>query len=307
MNIPEPNVQDGIEYWNTQPASLDGVLGGFGSCTLPRVDALGSRQFLLSLLPALSTVPSAIRPLDAPKLTRRTRALDVGAGIGRVTSTVLLHLTDDVVLLEPVEHFVREAFLRVATARHDQYAGDWKSVNDAQRSVSVVQGTLQDFDPRLAPEKWRNCTLLGRLGYVPPEGQLDGDSGFDVVWCQWCLGHLSDEDLVSFLKRAKDSLRSAFKDTGDMEGLIIVKENVCPELTPGEARTVFDKSDSSLTRSDLAWKNSFMSAGLKLLKEEIQLGFPEGLYAVKMYALRPDVGDSRLLRSRPGDLSTATA
>lgn len=27
----DPNVKDGIEYWNTQPASLDGVLGGFGS------------------------------------------------------------------------------------------------------------------------------------------------------------------------------------------------------------------------------------------------------------------------------------
>jgi hypothetical protein len=25
--IPEPDVKDGIEYWNTQPASLDGVLG----------------------------------------------------------------------------------------------------------------------------------------------------------------------------------------------------------------------------------------------------------------------------------------
>ena len=27
----QPNVQEGIEYWNTQPASLDGVLGGYGS------------------------------------------------------------------------------------------------------------------------------------------------------------------------------------------------------------------------------------------------------------------------------------
>lgn len=26
-----PMVEDGITYWETQPASLDGVLGGFGS------------------------------------------------------------------------------------------------------------------------------------------------------------------------------------------------------------------------------------------------------------------------------------
>lgn len=24
---PEPDIKEGIEYWNTQPASLDGVLG----------------------------------------------------------------------------------------------------------------------------------------------------------------------------------------------------------------------------------------------------------------------------------------
>ncbi|KAH8116916.1 methyltransferase domain-containing protein [Phellopilus nigrolimitatus] len=281
----KPVVQDGIDYWKTQPASLDGVLGGFGTCTLPRVDALGSRQFLLSLLPELSVVPSAIRPLNAPQLTRRTRALDVGAGIGRVTSTVLLHLIEDVVLLEPVEHFVREAFRRVSASKRDKYAGEWKGVKDAQKSVTVVQGTLQDFDPRVSPESAKT-TVLGRLGYSPPEGKSDGNSGFDVVWCQWCLGHLSDEDLVTFLKRARESLRSKSKSTGNMEGLIVVKENICPEVTLGEPRTVFDAKDSCLTRSDLAWKDIFASASLKILKEDVQPGFPEGLYSVKMYALQ---------------------
>lgn len=26
----EPNLDEGIEYWNNQPATYDGVLGGFG-------------------------------------------------------------------------------------------------------------------------------------------------------------------------------------------------------------------------------------------------------------------------------------
>lgn len=30
----EPDVQDGIEYWNTQPASYDGVLGELSHPTL---------------------------------------------------------------------------------------------------------------------------------------------------------------------------------------------------------------------------------------------------------------------------------
>jgi len=54
----------------------------------------------------------------------------------------------------------------------------------------------------------------------------------------------------------------------------------------GGPRTVFDPQDSSLTRSDLAWKKIFVDVGLKLQKEQTQHGLPEGLYEVKMYALR---------------------
>ena len=222
------------------------LTGTFGSPqTLPRVDALTSRQFLLSLLPQLSTVPSAIRPLKPQSLTHRVRAVDVGAGIGRVTSSVLLHLVQDVVLLEPVDHFVNEAYKRVSASEHIK--GEWKGVKDAQKSVTVVQDTLQNFDAR-KPITTDNYKILGRMGFTPPDGEDDSASGFDVVWCQWCLGHLSDEDLVAFLKRAKDSLRSAKNGTGDFEGLIVVKENTCSEDAEGVPRTVFDEQDSSLTR-----------------------------------------------------------
>jgi len=67
------------------------------SQSLPRVDALGSRLFLLNLYPELSAVPSALRPLDPFSSSQRTRAVDVGAGIGRVTADVLLHLVTNVV------------------------------------------------------------------------------------------------------------------------------------------------------------------------------------------------------------------
>ena len=35
-------------------------------------------------------------------------------------------------------------------------------------------------------------------------------------------------------------------------------------------------------RSDHAWKKAFADAGLELIKEQLQLGFPEGLYPVKL-------------------------
>ena len=42
----------------------------------------------------------------------------------------------------------------------------------------------------------------------------------------------------------------------------------------------------TLGRSDLAWRKGFADAGLKVIHEQVQKGFPEGLYPVKMY-VRP--------------------
>ncbi|KAI8998608.1 AdoMet dependent proline di-methyltransferase-domain-containing protein [Trametes punicea] len=303
--LPEPDVEEGIRYWESQPASYDGVLGGFGNGSLPRVDALGSRQFLMYLLPELCTVPSALRPLRVPEelANRRTRALDVGAGVGRVTADVLLHLFSDVVLVEPVESFVSEALRRGRASEAEGAGGPapsvvngseenpearapWKGVRDRSKSVTFVQATLQDFDPARpsAAIAAGRSRLRGRVGYTPAEDAgADGvaddlDAGFDVVWCQWCLGALSDPDLVAFFRRSKAALRDPAR------GLIVVKENLCSE--EGEPRAVFDESDSSLTRSDLAWKEAFANAGLRVVHEQVQEGFPEGLYTVKMYALR---------------------
>lgn len=135
-----------------------------------------------------------------------------------------------------------------------------------------MQAGLQQFDP-LHPEQ--SAKLIGRVGYEGPT-----ESTFDVIWCQWCLGHLSDEELVAFFKRAQTALRS------QKDGLIVVKENLCSDGPNKSPRTVFDEQDSSLTRSDAAWLKRFEEAGLKLVHQQIQEGFPEGLYEVKMYALR---------------------
>lgn len=38
----------------------------------------------------------------------------------------------------------------------------------------------------------------------------------------------------------------------------------------------------TITRSDMAWKAAFREAGLRLVKEQVQEGLPDGLYVVKM-------------------------
>lgn len=264
---------------------------------------MGSRQFLLGLYPELSTVPSAYKPLKAPDNARRVRALDVGAGVGRVTSDTLLPLVSDVVLLEPVGPFVQEALRRAqASAQPSTSDGSssssaaaedrlrWPGLADQSKSVTVLKGTLQDFDP-LNPHR---VTFLDRVGYQPPRPADDIGAGFDIIWCQWCLGHLSDPDLVAFFKRSHAALKR-----DNARSLIVVKENLCPDLLGGKPQTVFDEQDSSLTRyevkfslvlhsglivsrSDLAWKELFKQAGLKLIREKVQDGLPGELYAVKM-------------------------
>lgn len=101
----------GVSYWSTQPASIDGVLGGYGNLT--SIDALSSRMFLLTVAQRLSTISGSAKTsangtpggevtAATVTTTTRTRALDVGAGVGRVTENVLLPLVDEVDVVEPV-------------------------------------------------------------------------------------------------------------------------------------------------------------------------------------------------------------
>lgn len=58
---------------------------------------------------------------------------------------------------------------------------------------------------------------------------------YDVVWNQWCVGHLTDDDLVGYLVRCKGALAE--------EGFIVVKENLSTKGVD-----VYDAVDSSVTR-----------------------------------------------------------
>lgn len=181
-----------------------------------------------------------MRPLDAPQRKQRTRALDVGAGVGRVTSDVLLHLVDDVVVLEPVEPFIQKALENARASESGTLPPHktWPGLAEKTKSVTLIQGTLQNFEP-LAPHRGN---FLDRIGYQNPNPQGEIGQGFDVIWCQWCLGHLTDLDLVAFLERCKQAL------TANPRSLIVVKENICSDDEDGSPVEVFDEQDSSLTR-----------------------------------------------------------
>jgi protein N-terminal methyltransferase len=112
------------------------VVGGVES--LPRVNAMGTRMFLLTIRPELSVIKPPYTPTNpSPETNQETtktkgdrrlyRALDVGAGIGRVTSDVLLYLFDRLDLVEPVAGFIE-------TAKRNAISGKWSQLLQLQEN-----------------------------------------------------------------------------------------------------------------------------------------------------------------------------
>ncbi|KIS70654.1 N-terminal protein methyltransferase [Mycosarcoma maydis] len=305
---PTPDVKRGVQYWEGVEASVDGVLGGFGHVS--RVESLGTRSFLLGLLPHLSFCAPASSNVSSAQWKKdrvaerggkgkaRTRALDCGAGVGRVTQHSLLPIFDQVHMVEPVAKFLQEAKIQ-SKSWPQILTPPSKSPFQARKAVHFHCSTLQDFEPGrpyssstrvhdrdIAPTVSVDDELqLPTATQEAPKVDQDGVAGseaepvtYDLVWAQWCLQHLSDKDLISFLQRSKAALKDG--------GIIGVKENVCTEEADGTERVWYDDEDHSITRSTKAYERVFQQAGLEIVKCEVQFGMPAELFVVKMWALR---------------------
>jgi protein N-terminal methyltransferase len=180
--------------------------------------------------------------LTHPTIKRRltasnyAHAVDCGAGIGRVTKNLLTKLFAMTDLVDPIESFNKDV-------QEGEYL---RPEREAGKIGRVFSMGLQEF----VPEKGR----------------------YSVIWNQWCLGHLTDQDLVEYFKRCKEGIAVA-------GGVIVVKEN----LTSGVDN--YDTLDSSFTRTEKSLRGIFARAGLRILHCAEQHGLPEGLFTVKMFAL----------------------
>eukprot|EP00126_Sphaerothecum_destruens_P010678 Sdes_comp20791_c0_seq1m16990 len=77
-------------------------------------------------------------------------------------------------------------------------------------------------------DRAKNFYCSGLQDFTPEKGR------YDLIWCQWVLGHLTDEDMIEFFQRCKSGLSSG--------GFICVKENLTKE------GFLVDKDDNSVTR-----------------------------------------------------------
>lgn len=96
---------------------------------------------------------------------------------------------------------------------------------------------------------------------------------YDCIWVQWCLLYLTDDDCVSFFARASAGLKPG--------GAFFVKENVCAN------GFVVDEEDCSLTRSNAYLMELFKNCNMSVVYNVKQKSFPDELFDVRMYVLRP--------------------
>jgi protein N-terminal methyltransferase len=95
---------------------------------------------------------------------------------------------------------------------------------------------------------------------------------YNIIFIQWVIGYLTDEDLVAFLKRCAVGLRHG--------GVIVIKDNTCTDVA-----FVADRDDASVTRS-LAYILAIVElTGLKVVCERYQDDFPENIFPVPILAL----------------------
>ncbi|KAL5977057.1 hypothetical protein ACLOJK_021397 [Asimina triloba] len=236
---------EGVRYWQGVEASVDGVLGGYGHVN--EADVKNSEAFLKGLLIERLGV-------DSPHLV----ALDCGSGIGRVTRNLLLKFFNEVDLLEPVSHFLEAA--------RDNLSPENFADPDSHKAVNFYCMPLQEFTPE-----------FGR---------------YDVIWIQWCIGQLVDDDFISFFNRAKAGLKP--------NGLFVIKENIATQGCPpslcmnayihglllnsmfycslssypycecyGGQGNKTSRTDRSVTRSDLYFKELFSQCGLHIYKMKV--------------------------------------
>lgn len=203
------NANVSLAYWNSVPATSAAMLAQLGEYPwYTRIDLRGSKSFLAKVRRLATPAPSG----------KLQRAVDCGAGVGRVTEGLLCEASAVVDIVEPVEKFanvVRESDLEA---------------NGSIGQVNVVG--LQDWDP--------------------------GTTKYDLVWIQFCVNYLTDVQLLAVLLRARDALTETGlivvkenlstdreeKDMYDAEDSSVIR-------TDRKFRSLFRDAKLNVTASDL--------------------------------------------------------
>ena len=145
------------KYWEKVKPVVNGMLGGYGH--IHPTDIESSTKFLNQYFSKLN---------KRKVYSQNLRAADCGAGIGRISLSLLVHYFHDVDMFEPNEKFLNTAM-------------ESAKKKGLEERVHAIQEPLQSADL--------------------------GEKKYDVVWIQWVVGYLTDEHLISFFQRCQRCLR----------------------------------------------------------------------------------------------------
>lgn len=253
------------------------MLGGFPQ--ISRIDLRGSATFLAKIrrLLQLDDQQHHQQQQDneagqsGPRKSKKLkRGVDCGAGIGRVTDGFLRNVCETVDVVEPVGKFA-DVIRQGPLVRRKTKSTPTPSTTGTNNETSEESENAGKEGGEGEEGVIENIYITGLESWTPTEK-------YDLIWNQWCVGHLTDAQLITYLQRAADALTPS--------GILVLKEN---NSTDPDGKDVYDEIDSSVTRTDETFRRIFKEAGLNLIKAEEQLGFPRhlSLLPVRSYALRP--------------------
>ncbi|PGH21369.1 hypothetical protein AJ80_03286 [Polytolypa hystricis UAMH7299] len=141
--------------------------------------------------------------------------------------------------------------------------------------VDVVE-PVEKFTQLLRDGSLKENSVVGDIYTVGLE-DWNPEKKYDLIWTQFCVGHLTDVQLMEYVKRCRAALTAT--------GIMVVKENMS---TDPRGEDMYDELDSSVTRTDEKFRDIFSDAGMNLITSKLQTGFPKNykLLPVRSYALR---------------------
>ncbi|KAK9823131.1 hypothetical protein WJX72_000488 [[Myrmecia] bisecta] len=153
-----------------------------------------------------------------PTRSENFTALDVGAGYGRVTKDVLANFCTDVDLLDASAPLLAAARELLAEIR-----------DQSRVRLNFIEAGMQ------------NVTLAR--------------DRYDLIWMQWSIGYLTDDDALAFLEQCQRALKP--------EGIIIAVETATWVNWQVQV-------DASISRSERYLLKLFHRGGFKVYKSQVQ-------------------------------------
>lgn len=189
-------------------------------------------------LPDIKCSVELLAGLTGTKKLSQNRALDCGAGIGRVTENVLSKYFKEIDLYEQNPKFVEK-------------------INQLKEKISQIADV--------------RCSSTQDYTFTKK---------YDLIWIQWCLENLEDEDLSPFLQKCYNNLED--------KGLIIVKENYYNGENNEDRdnpNSDYAESDLSKQRKDVFYINLFMNNKFKIIHHFSNPNWPNTAMPVIVYVL----------------------